>query len=299
MSRVLFSMKSKKLLFSVLIFVLAAIFALASTADAADGVKREKLSLKLAASPGPYGDMFDEAIAPYLEKKYGYSVEVIEFTDGTAAHQALISGEIDIAIIGHLFYENFLEKNLNEVFTPIVVVPTAGAGIYSKVYKSLSELKEGDQIAIPSEASNQPRVLSMSEKAGLIKLNKEADPDLITVSDITDNPLKLKFVEVDRYLLPQALDSVQLSIIYGNIAFASGIDLSTALYPEDMIEDYKNCLVVYGPKVKEQYVKDIQEAASSDEFKTVLNSAKYASFNRPLKAVPDKFYTDQGLKAPN
>jgi D-methionine transport system substrate-binding protein len=278
---------------------LVLLFAFTSAAGAADDVKREKLSLKLAASPGPYGDMFDEAIAPYLEKKYGYKVEIIEFTDGTAAHQALISGEIDFAIIGHFFYENFLEKNLGEVFTPIFAVPTAGAGIYSKVYKSLSEAKEGDQIAIPSEASNQPRVLDMAEKAGLIKLNKDADPDLLTVSDITDNPLKLKFVEVDRYLLPQALDSVQFSIIYGNIAFASGIDISTALYPEDMREDYKNCFVVYGPRAGEQFVKDIQESGLSEDFKAIVNSPKYAIFNRPLKAIPDKYYTDQGLKIPD
>ncbi|MDR1977168.1 MAG: hypothetical protein LBQ42_00365 [Synergistaceae bacterium] len=288
-------MKKLYIALMVLAFVLSS--TLAGFSEAADA-KREKTSLKLAASPGPYGDMFDEAIAPYLEKKYGYSVEVIEFSDGTAAHQALIAGEIDIAIIGHLFYENFLEKNLQEVFTPIYVVPTAGGGIYSHVYKSLDEVKDGDQFAIPSEASNQPRVLDVAERAKLIELDKNADPDLVTVADIVKNPHNLKFVEVDRYLTPKALDSVQLSFIYGNIAFASGVDLSTAIYAEQLKEEYKNCLVVYGPKAKEQYVKDIQEAALSDEFKAILGTPKYAAFQWPLKSIPDKFYTDQGLEIP-
>jgi D-methionine transport system substrate-binding protein len=288
-------MKKLYIALMVLAFVLSS--TLAGFSEAADA-GREKTSLKLAASPGPYGDMFDEAIAPYLEKKYGYSVEVIEFSDGTAAHQALIAGEIDIAIIGHLFYENFLEKNLQEVFTPIYVVPTAGGGIYSHVYKSLDEVKDGDQFAIPSEASNQPRVLDVAERAKLIELDKNADPDLVTVADIAKNPHNLKFVEVDRYLTPKALDSVQLSFIYGNVAFASGVDLSTAIYAEQLKEEYKNCLVVYGPKAKEQYVKDIQEAALSDEFKAILGTPKYASFQWPLKSIPDKFYTDQGLEIP-
>ncbi|MDR2178763.1 MAG: hypothetical protein LBP21_00515 [Synergistaceae bacterium] len=292
-------MKKIKLFTAVTVFVAAVafIFAAAGTSGAAEA-KREKTSIKLAASPGPYGDMFDEAIAPYLEKKYGYRVEIIEFADGTAAHQALVAGEIDIAIIGHLFYENFIEKNLKEVFTPIFVVPTAGAGIYSKVYKSLSEVKDGDQFAIPSEVSNHPRVFDVLEKAKLIKLDKNVDPDLVTASDITENPHNLKFVEVDRYLTPKALESVPLSFIYGNVAFSSGVDLSTALYTEEMKEEYKNCLVVYGPKAGEQYVKDIQEAAQSEEFKSVLSAPKYATFQKPIKSIPDKFYTDQGLEVP-
>lgn len=269
-----------------------------STSSAAVGSAGETKLLRVAAAPGPYGDMFDEAIKPYLEK-LGYTVKITEFSDGNAAHEALLNKELDCMIIGHLAYEKSMEKNLGKVITPIYVVPTAGAGIYSHVYKSLSEIKDGATVAVANDTTNFPRALRILQAAGLIKLDPKADPFTATEADIAKNPHHLKLVQVDCAQTARSLDSVDLAVIHGNYAFASGIDFKTALYTEVLDENYKNCIVVDGSRVGEQFVKDIQKAAASHAFKKALSADKYKMFQAPIKSIPDKFYTDQGLEVPN
>lgn len=256
--------------------------------------------LRIAAAPGPYGDMFDDAIKPYLEEKLGYTVKISEYSDGNAAHQALLDGELDSIIIGHLTYEKSMEKNLGKVITPIYVVPTAGAGIYSKKYKSLSEIEDGATISVANDTTNFPRALRILQAAGLIKLDPDIDPFTVIEKDILENPHNLKLTQIECAQAARSLESVDLAIVHGNYAFATGLDLSSALYTEVLSEEYKNCLVVDNSRIKEQFVKDIQEAASSDEFWAVLNEkgTQYEIFQRPEKSIPDKFYTDQGLEVP-
>ncbi|HEY5586938.1 MAG TPA: MetQ/NlpA family ABC transporter substrate-binding protein [Ruminiclostridium sp.] len=256
--------------------------------------------LKIAAAPGPYGDMFDEAIKPYLEEKLGYTVDISEYSDGNAAHQALLDGDLDSIIIGHLIYEKSMEKNLGKVITPIYVVPTAGAGIYSQKYKLLSEIKDGSTISVANDTTNFPRALRILQAAGLIKLDPNVDPFIAIEADILENPHKLKLKQIESAQAARSMESVDLAIIHGNYAFATGLDLKSALYTEVLGEEYKNCLVVDNNRVKEQFVKDIQEAASSDEFWKILNTkgTQYEIFQKPKKSIPDKFYTDQGLEVP-
>jgi len=262
--------------------------------------KKNPKELTIAAAPGPYGDMFDEAIKPYLEQKLGYKIKIIEYSDSTAGHKALVAGDLDAEIFGHLAYEESMQKAMNVVFTPIYVVPTAGAGIYSKKHKSFSEIKSGATFTIANDITNLPRALRIIQAAGLIKLDPKADPYTAQIEDIASNPYNIKFNQVDPAQATRTLDSVDFAVVHGNIAFATGLDLKTALYTEKLDEKYKNAIVVLGSRAKEQFVKDIQTAASSKEFWDVLNNKKsqYVIFQKPARSIPDKFYTDQGLEIP-
>ena len=264
------------------------------------GAKSEPKSLTIAAAPGPYGDMFDEAIKPYLETKLGYKVKIVEYSDSTAGHKALISGDLDAAIFGHLAYEESMQAGLKTVFTPIYVVPTAGAGIYSRKYKSLAEIKKGSSVTIANDITNLPRALRILQAAGLIKLDPKANPWTAQLEDIAENPLGLKFTPVEPAQATRTLDTVDLAVVHGNIAFATGLDLKSALFVETLDERYKNTIFVLGSRVKERFIKDIQEAANSKEFWEILNDKKtqYVIFQKPVKSIPDKFYTDQGLAVP-
>jgi D-methionine transport system substrate-binding protein len=284
-------------------FILLVVFAITGLAGCAKSASPSTASskhLRVAAAPGPYGDMFDEAIKPYLEKNLGYTVDIKEYSDSNAAHQALLDGELDTIIMGHLAYEKSMEKNIGKSITPIYVVPTAGAGIYSNKYKSLSEIKDGATVSVANDTTNFPRALRILQAAGLIKLAKDCDPFTATEADIAENPHHLKLVQIDPAEAARSMESVDLAIVHGNYAFATGLDLKSALYTEVLDENYKNCLVVDTKRVKEQFVADIQKAASSDEFWNVLNKkgTQYEIFQHPKKSIPDKFYTDQGLEVP-
>lgn len=67
-------------------------------------------------------------------------------------------------------------------------------GIYSKKVKALSELKEGDSVAIPNDPTNGGRALDVLATAGLIKLK---DTQLKTKLDIIENPKNLKVTELE------------------------------------------------------------------------------------------------------
>lgn len=80
------------------------------------------------------------------------------------------------------------------------VYPIAG---YSKKIKSLDELKDGSQIALPNDPTNLGRSLLLLQKVGLIKL-KDGVGLLPTVLDVTENSKNLKLVELEAPQLPRS-----------------------------------------------------------------------------------------------
>ena len=84
-------------------------------------------------------------------------------------------------------------------------------GAYSRKVKSLAELREGADVVIPNDPSNNSRALILLHKAGVIQL-KDPTNALSTQRDITANPKNLKFRELDSAMLPRVLDQVDLAL---------------------------------------------------------------------------------------
>ena len=84
---------------------------------------------------------------------------------------------------------------------------------YSKDIKNIKDLKDGADVAIPSDASNMARALRLLAHGGLITLN---DPNSynVTVKDIKDNPKHLKFTEVGLLNLSDAYAEKDLVFNY-------------------------------------------------------------------------------------
>lgn len=78
--------------------------------------------------------------------------------------------------------------------------------MYSEKIKSVDELKDGDTIALCSDASNKARGLHLLESQGLITLDDSVETP--TQYDIKENKLNLKFIEADMQVLPQSLPDV-------------------------------------------------------------------------------------------
>jgi len=172
--------KIKKILALGLVSVLAiGIFAGCGSKSNDEGKSnKDSKDIKIGVCPGPYGDMVEKAIEPYLQS-LGYKVEVVDFTDYVQPDQALASGEIDANLMQHTVYlEKFAEDN-NLDIKSIIEVPTAGAGVFSEKLKSLDELKDGDKVAIPTDAVNLARSLRLLETLGVIKLMLQRQQQLM------------------------------------------------------------------------------------------------------------------------
>ena len=100
---------------------------------------------------------------------------------------------------------------------------------------------DGLKIAVPNDPTNEGRALLLLQAYGLLKLDDKAGITA-TVSDITENPLNIEFIEVEAALVPNELPDVDYAVINGNYALAA--ELPAALLYENAASPYVNVVSV-------------------------------------------------------
>ncbi|MBQ0092130.1 MAG: hypothetical protein KBS45_02225 [Clostridiales bacterium] len=99
-------------------------------------------------------------------------------------------------------------------------------------------------IAVPNDTTNEARALLLLEREGVIKL-KEGAGITATIRDIVENPLNIKFEEVEAAALPNLLPDVDYAIINSNYAISAGINpVKDSLAMEDSSSAYANLVAV-------------------------------------------------------
>lgn len=237
--------------------------------------------ISFGIAPGPYGDLITQAIKPGLEEK-GYQVTLVQFQDYVQPDLALANGETRANLFQHQPYLEKFSKDHNLDLVPVISVPTAGLGIYSNKIKSLSELKNGDEVTLANDPTNLARALRFLQKAGLIKINPDIDATKASEKDIAENPIGLVITPLDAAQIPRTLDTVTIAVVNGNYAIAAGLKLSDAIVLEELDDNLKNVVAVRTEDQNQQFVKDIKDVVESDEFhKVVENSNVFSSFQKP------------------
>lgn len=238
------------------------LIALSTLALTACNEKQDKL--KVGVISGPEHEVMEVA-AKVAKEKYNRDVELVIFTDYATPNEALNKGDLDINVFQH---KPYLDKQIADKgykLTPVgntFVYPIAA---YSKKIKSISELKDGDKIALPNDPTNLGRSLLLLEKQGLIKL-KDSNNLLSTTVDIIENPKHLEIQEIEAPLLPRTLDDVAFSII--NTTYAGQIGLTPThdgIFVEDKDSPYVNLIVSRVDNKDNPAIKDFISAYQSDE----------------------------------
>lgn len=225
--------------------------------------------ITVGTSPGPYSELFIDAIVPILEDE-GFEIETIDFTELLQADIALDEGSIDINVDQHTaYYSNFNnEKGANLVgITPIPTVPT---GIFPGRKSSLDDIAEGDVVGIPKDPSNAARAYAILQKADLIKLDEDVELIKATQNDIIENKLNLDIQEMDSAQIPRALDDLDYGVIPGSIVYASGIDAAESLLHEDILKELELVAVIDEKNKDTDWAQAVVNAYQSDEFKQYL-----------------------------
>lgn len=185
--------------------------------------------LRVGSTVGPYAQIMDYVAT--LAAKQGLPIKVIEFTDYALPNEAMKNGDIDVSMFQTRPYlDNAVKSRGYDIapMEPAIIVPM---GIYSHKIKSLSELKDGDTLAIPNDPSNGARGLLLMQRAGLVTL-KEGVTTTASVADITANPKHLKIRELDAAQVPRSLDDMAAAAVNMSYALPAGIDPKTALIME-------------------------------------------------------------------
>lgn len=238
-----------------------------------------KPQLIIGGTAGSNIDQLQAGIVPLLKAK-GYKVKLVEFNDYVQPNLALADGSLDANFFQHEVYFNGFKTDRKLDLKALVQGPIAPMGIYSKQRKSLSEVKDGDRIALPNDASNLARGILLLEQAGLVKLKSGVNPLRVSELDLAENPKKLKLVPLDAAHLPRALDDTQFAIINGNFAISSGMKLTDAVVLEKTPDHYLNIVAVKTKDVGAQWAKDLEEAFRSQDFKKVVDS-QFAGYAKP------------------
>ena len=211
----------------------------------------------IGVSPVPHAEI-TEALKDEFAKE-GIEVEVKVFDDYVQPNLALDQGDIDANFFQHIPYlENFSkERGLNlENLGSVHIEPM---GLYSDKINSLDELKDGDEVLIPSDPSNGRRALLLLEKNGLITLKDDTKED-ITEKDIDQNTKNLKFTPIEAANIPNVYKDAALAAINTNFALGAGLNPSAdALALEDKDSPYANVIAVRkGEETKDKFQKLIK-----------------------------------------
>ena len=242
-----------------LLLSLAMVLALAAPSFAAEDIV-------VGVTPFPHKDIM-LAAKPLLAKE-GYNLVIKEFTDYVQPNMALASKQLFANFFQHEPYLDNMNKEKKLDLVSIGKVHIEPLGVYSKKIKKLADLKNGNSISVPNDPTNEARALRLLEANGVITIKPGA---LVTVADITKNPLGLKFHELDAAQLPRTLDDVTASVINTNFAGEAGlVPARDALVMEGSESPYANIVVVRNEDKDSPKAKALMKAVQSPEVKAYI-----------------------------
>lgn len=226
--------------------------------------------IKVGVTPGEHAEIMEQ-IVPLAAAK-GLNIDVVEFSDYVVPNTALADGDLHANSFQHV---PFLENQIKDRGFDLVVVAktiTTPMGVYSSKLKSLDELSEGANVAIPNDPTNGGRALLVLADEGVIKVNPDAGL-VPTVLDITENPKNLKFRELDAAQLPRALEDADAAVINTNFALAAGISpREDSIAMEKADSPYANVIAVRKGDEGAPWVKTLVEVYHSPEIKDYIET---------------------------
>jgi len=232
-------------------------------------------TITVAASPTPHAEILAEA-GRVLESE-GYTLKVVEYTDYIQPNVATTEGEVDANYFQH---QPYLDDYNAENGTDLV---SAGSihfeplGIYAGRTASLSALRDGATVAVPSDATNEARALLLLQDQGLIRLSPDAG-FTATTKDIVENRLNLRFVEVEAAATASTLGDVDIAVINGNYAIGAGLSVSDALATESAdsaaAQTYANIIAVTPENLDSDKTRALVSALQSQDVRDFID-AKY------------------------
>ncbi|MFS1537616.1 MAG: MetQ/NlpA family lipoprotein [Candidatus Phlomobacter fragariae] len=216
-----------------------------------------------------------EVAQKVAKEKYQLDVELVTFNDFVLPNESLDKGDIDLNAFQH---KPYLEQQIKDRNYKLVAVGNTfiyPIAAYSKKIKSIEQLPDGAQIAIPNDPTNSGRSLLLLQKQGLIKVNESAGLQP-TILDITENPKKLNFIELEAPQLPRSLDDPKIVLAIINTTWASSAEpkltpTKDGLLVEDKNSPYVNLIVSHVDNKDNENVKKFVKAYQSTEVAEAAN----------------------------
>ena len=247
--------------------------ATADVTSTEEAVSTEGGTITVAASATPHAEILEQA-KPILAEQ-GWDLEITVFDDYVIPNDVVESGEFDANYFQHIPY---LEQFNEEKGTHLV---NAGGihyepfGIYPGTKSDLSELAEGDVIAIPNDTTNEARALLLLQDNGVITL-KDGAGLTATINDIEENPYNVTFEELEAAQVARVVPEVAFVVLNGNYALEAGFSVANdAIAYEtsdsEAAQTYVNVIAVKEGNENDPGIQALVSVLKSDEIKQYIN----------------------------
>jgi D-methionine transport system substrate-binding protein len=128
-------------------------------ASAASPSAAEPVTIKVGATPVPHAEILN-SLKDKL-KAEGVILEVVEFTDYIQPNVQVYEKQLDANFFQHVPYLDSFNKEKGYDLVKVAGVHIEPIGAYSKKITKAADLKDGAKVAIPNDATNGGRALSL------------------------------------------------------------------------------------------------------------------------------------------
>ena len=229
--------------------------------------------IKVAASATPHAEILEEA-KPLLEKE-GYDLEVTVFDDYVQPNEVVDSGDFDANYFQHAPYMEQFNKEKGTKLVDSGDIHYEPFGIYPGTKKSLDEIADGDEIAVPNDTTNEARALLLLQDNGIIKL-KDGAGLTATVNDIAENPHNIKIVELEAAQVARVTGETAFVVLNGNYALQAGYSvkkdaLAYEAADSEAAKTYVNIIAVKDGNQDSDAIKALVKVLKSDDIKKFID----------------------------
>ena len=187
----------------------------------------EVVRLGVVGASDPYWATFEDAA-----EEEGIDVELVNFDDYNQPNPAVAEGELDMNQFQHIVFLADYNVASGEDLQPIGATAIYPLGLHSKQYDSVEEIPDGATVAVPNDASNQARALTLLQSAGLIEL-KSGGTIFSDLADIDTAASRVQVEALDAALTPTSLDDLAGAVVNNDFVERAGLDFDDALAQDD------------------------------------------------------------------
>ena len=221
--------------------------------------------IRIGATAGPHAQVLEKVRE--IAARDGLVLRITEFQDYIQPNAALAAGDLDANSYQH---QPFLDQQVKDRGLALVGVGKTlifPLGVYSRRIKALAELPQSGRIAIPNDPTNGGRALVLLASKGAFGLRPGSD-FRATVADITENPRRLRILELEAAQLPRVLQEVDAAAINTNFAVPAGLNpVKDAIALESGDSPYANLIAVRRQDEAAPWVRRLVAAYQTQEVK--------------------------------
>ncbi len=256
----------------LVVTIVAAVLALSALTGCGD--KKDDSTITVAASATPHAEILEQ-VKPILAEQ-GYTLEVTVFNDYVQPNQVVESGEFDANYFQHIPYLDSFNEEQGTHLVNAGGIHYEPFGIYPGTKSDLSEIADGDTIAVPNDTTNEARALLLLQDNGILTLKDGVGLEA-TVRDIEENPHNVEIQELEAAQVPRVKDEVAFVVLNGNYAMEAGFSVAKDAVAFEQADSeaaktYVNVIAVKEGNENSEPIKALVEALKSDTIKEYINN---------------------------